>query len=118
MDNTLSLSSSILGDLMLESSGLSHVEQLMVLTSTDNNRDFDVVAKALLEQHSKVHLNESKNSMRSSRRRHLPTTPDVLSSPTTRRQIPNMRNRIKKKHQRMSDKMTKIPDPRQRKRSR
>eukprot|EP00973_Karenia_brevis_P004458 611301-Karenia_brevis.AAC.1 len=47
---------------MLESSGLSHNEQLMVLTSTSNDRDFDTVAAALLEQHSKAHMSESRKT--------------------------------------------------------
>ena len=76
MDSTVTLSPSILGDLMLESSGLSDVEQLMVLTSTDNNREFDVVAQALLEQHSKAHLKESwkQQDRKKSRRSHLRST--------------------------------------------
>ncbi len=37
---------------------MSKLEQLMVLTSAANNRDFDVLAKAMLEQHAKIHIEE------------------------------------------------------------
>ena len=39
MDKEVSLSDSILGDLMLEASGLSATEQLMIITSVNNVRD-------------------------------------------------------------------------------
>eukprot|EP00973_Karenia_brevis_P077041 10699363-Karenia_brevis.AAC.1 len=34
----------------------------MVLTSTNNDRDFDTIAAALLEQHSKAHMSESRKT--------------------------------------------------------
>ena len=58
MDPSIDLSTSVRGDLMLEAAGISRQEQLMVLTSTGNERDFDKLAAALLEQHSHVHVEE------------------------------------------------------------
>ena len=48
MDPIIGLSDQILGDLMLEASGLSATEQLMVLTSVNNAREFDNLAQALM----------------------------------------------------------------------
>ena len=64
LDPTIELSSTIRGDLMLESSGLTKVEQLMVLTSAKNEHDFDAVAVALLEQHAKTHLDDKKSDFK------------------------------------------------------
>ena len=58
MDRTIGLSSEIRGDLMLESSGLTADQQLMVLTSISNDRDFDKLADALMEQRPKIHVND------------------------------------------------------------
>ena len=58
MDNTIELSATIRGDLMLEASTLSGDQQLMVLTSINNNREFDRLAEALMEQHPKLHLTD------------------------------------------------------------
>eukprot|EP00971_Amphidinium_carterae_P328063 6459758-Amphidinium_carterae.1 len=51
LDDTISLSSNIRGDLLLDQSGLSRTEKLLVLTSINNKHDFEEVAKALVEQH-------------------------------------------------------------------
>lgn len=40
----------LLGELLLDHSGLSPTECLMVMTPTFNNLDFDVVAEALIKQ--------------------------------------------------------------------
>ena len=58
MDNSIELSATIRGDLMLEASGLSADQQLMVLTSINNEREFDRLATALMEQHPKIHLSD------------------------------------------------------------
>ena len=49
MDKEVNLSDSILGDLMLEASGLSNNEQLMILTSVNNVRNFDKLSQALMD---------------------------------------------------------------------
>ena len=56
MDPDLTLSAEIRGDLMLDASGLSEHERLMVLTSTVNDTDFDKIADALQKQHGKIHV--------------------------------------------------------------
>ena len=56
MDPDLVISDEIRGDLLLEAASLSHHEQLMVLTSTGNDTDFDKVADALQKQHGKIHI--------------------------------------------------------------
>ena len=43
---------------MLEGSNLGKIEQLLVLTSVGNDRKFDNIAKAMLEQHALVHVEE------------------------------------------------------------
>ena len=58
MDPSISLSDSILGDLMLESAGLTEDQQKMVLTSTGNCRDFEKIAEALVDQYPTMHMNE------------------------------------------------------------
>ena len=56
MDPDLVISDEIRGDLLLEAAGLTHHEQLMVLTSTGNDTDFDKIAEALQKQHGKNHI--------------------------------------------------------------
>ena len=46
LDPTLTLTQDILGDQLLENSGLSKTEKLMILTSTWNSTDFEKVATA------------------------------------------------------------------------
>ena len=58
MDPSIGLSDQILGDLMLEASGLSAIEQLMVLTSVNDAREFDTLAQALMEQHPKIQTSD------------------------------------------------------------
>ena len=43
---------------MLEASGLKDDQQRMILTSTANNREFEKLAAALVEQYPSVHLDE------------------------------------------------------------
>jgi hypothetical protein len=61
MDDSIELSTSILGDLMLDCANLGKIEKLMVLTSTANSRDLDDIAHALLEQHPKIHVEEKQS---------------------------------------------------------
>ena len=58
-DPTMELSETIRGDLLLESAKLKQVERLLVLTSTGNDRRFDTIAKAMLEQHALIHIDEN-----------------------------------------------------------
>ena len=53
LDDTIQLSANIRGDLLLDQTGLSRQEKLMVL-------DFDKIAAALLEQHPKIGYDEDR----------------------------------------------------------
>ena len=55
MDNTLEVSDTVQGSVMLEQAGLSRFEQNMVLTYTKGQRTMTAIAEALLEQHYDVH---------------------------------------------------------------
>ena len=72
MDNTIALSTTIRGDLMLEASGLTATEQLMILTSIGNVRDFEKLAVAMMEQHPKAHLGEKKSQPSEGKNRDYP----------------------------------------------
>ena len=61
LDDTIELSEAIRGDLMLDFSGLSRAERLMILTSTGNSTEFSKVAQALVDQHAKIHHREYKD---------------------------------------------------------
>ena len=61
LDPTVDLSTSLLGDLMLDAANLGKVEKLMVLTSTGNIREFEKVAEALMGQHAKIHVEEKRD---------------------------------------------------------
>ena len=50
------MSDELLGEMMLESSGLSEIQRLMILTSTGNSKKQDAVEEALKKQHGKIHL--------------------------------------------------------------
>ena len=71
LDKAAHLSETIRGDLMLEASGLTETQQLMVLTSVNNDRDFDKVAGALLEQSPNAHLGVAKITNSGRRQAHL-----------------------------------------------
>ena len=66
MDSSIQLSEEIRGDLLLEASGLSKNEKLMVLTSTSNDCSFEKIAVALMEQHGKE-VSASRPEQRSSK---------------------------------------------------
>ena len=58
LDETVGLSAEIRGDLLLDNAGLVRHEELIILTSADNDTDFDKVAGALQAQHGKGHENK------------------------------------------------------------
>ena len=58
MDDQITLSPQILGDLLLDCSGVSKQERLLVLTSTGNSTTFTDVSQALMKQHGKIHVEE------------------------------------------------------------
>ena len=53
------MKSSHRSDMLLDLSGLTREERVMVLASISNERDFDRVAEALIIQHPRIHLRES-----------------------------------------------------------
>ena len=77
LDPKIELSDTLLGELLLEHSGLSHNERMMVMTSTFNNLEFDRVAEALIKQHAlreSIHGNvkgKGKNSNKGKGRAYL-----------------------------------------------
>ena len=72
LDPTIELSTTILGDLMLDCSNMGEVEKLMVLTSTGNDRSFDKIAVAMMEQHAKIHLKDRADKHSAPKDRHPP----------------------------------------------
>ena len=58
------MSDNILTDLLLDNSGLSRSEKLMILTATHDAPTFDTAAKALIRQHGRIHIRESRNGQR------------------------------------------------------
>ena len=58
MDPSIELSTSIRGDLLLDAANLDKWERLMVLTSANNVRTFEAIARALRDQHPKKHQEE------------------------------------------------------------
>ena len=61
----MELSETILGDLLLQSAKLKQIERLRVLTSAGNERQFDTFAKAVLEQHAPLQIDENVTRHRS-----------------------------------------------------
>ena len=62
LDKTIEISDTILGDLLLDNSGLDRKERLMVLTAVGETSSFDAIEKALITQHGKLHVLESRSS--------------------------------------------------------
>ena len=58
LDSSIELGESIRGDLLLDCSNLGKTEKLLILTSCNNTRTFDAIAKAMLDQHALIHLEE------------------------------------------------------------
>ena len=56
LDSKMVLSDEMLGSLLLDHSGLSAQEGLMVLTSTGNVTAFDKIKEVLILQHSRIHM--------------------------------------------------------------
>ena len=59
MDPVIHLSEGHRSDMLLELSGLTREERVMVQASISNERDFGRVADALIIQHPRIHLRES-----------------------------------------------------------
>ena len=59
MDPVIHLSEGHRSDMLLDLSGLTRDERVMVQASISNERDFDRVAEALIVQHPRIHLRES-----------------------------------------------------------
>ena len=55
LDKTVEISDTILGDLLLDNSGLDRKERLMVLTAVGQTPSFEAMEKALVTQHGKLH---------------------------------------------------------------
>ena len=58
MDPVIHLSEGHRSAMLLDLSGLTHEERVMVQPSISNERDFDRVAKALIIQHPRIHPRE------------------------------------------------------------
>lgn len=65
LDSKLSVSDTILTDLLLDNAGLSRSEKLMILTATHDSPTFESASEALLRQHGRIHIRESRNGPRS-----------------------------------------------------
>ena len=59
MDPVIHLSEGHGSDMLLDLSGLTREERVLVQASISNERDVDRVAEALIIQHPRVHLRES-----------------------------------------------------------
>ena len=60
MDPVMHLSEGRRSDMLLDLSGLTREERVMGQSSINNERDFDKVADALIIQHPRIHLQESR----------------------------------------------------------
>ena len=60
MDPLIHLSEGHRSDMLLDLSGLTREERVMVQCSINNECDFDKVADGLIIQHSRIHLRESR----------------------------------------------------------
>ena len=61
LDSKVEVSDAILTDLLLDNAGLSHQEKLMILTATHENPTFETASEALIRQHGRVHIRESRS---------------------------------------------------------
>ena len=64
MDPVMHLSEGHRLDILLDLSGLTREERVVVQASTDNEREFDKVADALIIQHPRVHLRDNRKRTR------------------------------------------------------
>ena len=58
LDPTIEISEEVRGELMLDASNLSKIEKLLVLTSSGNDNKFESIAKALMDHHALIHVDE------------------------------------------------------------
>ena len=59
MDPVIHLSEGYRSDMLLDLSGLTREDRVMVLASISNERDIDRVAEAPIIQHPRIHLREN-----------------------------------------------------------
>ena len=59
LDPDTSVSDNILADMLLQGSRLDKTERLMIMATVNNAKDFEKIATALREQHSKIHIEET-----------------------------------------------------------
>ena len=64
MDPVIHLSEGHRSDMLLDLSGLTREERVMVQASISNERDFDRVVNALIIQHARVHFREVRDERR------------------------------------------------------
>ena len=58
LDPTIEISEEVRGELMLDASNLSNIEKLLVLSSAGNDNKFESLAKAMMDHHALIHLDE------------------------------------------------------------
>ena len=58
LDDSFAISETIKGEMLLDAAGLTKIEKQLVVSSTLNHYEYDVVAKALQEQHERLHEEE------------------------------------------------------------
>ncbi|CAE7418365.1 GIP [Symbiodinium sp. CCMP2592] len=61
LDKTVSISESILTDLLLDNAGINRQERIMVITAMAGSVKTEDCEKALIKMHSRIHLLEKKN---------------------------------------------------------
>jgi len=59
LDPNTQVSDNILADMLLNGARLDRTEKLMIMTTVNNKKSFELIATALMEQHSKVHIEEA-----------------------------------------------------------
>ena len=67
LDSGIVLSEGHRADMLLDQSGLSKHEKIMIQASIQNSRDFQKVADALIVQHPRVHVSEQRRRRRDKR---------------------------------------------------
>ena len=58
LDNTVKLNDSHLGDLMLDAANIQEFQRQLILTTTNNSTEFDIVADALMVQLGRLHMKD------------------------------------------------------------
>ena len=67
MDSSVTFSDHMLADMLLDNAGLNETQKLLILTSVNNEMNFDKIAEAMKKQHSKIQVFGSKSSTSSGR---------------------------------------------------